>query len=176
MHHQLLEDELVGNAALFTARKFAYAGLFCPISGKAMVNRPKAAAAIVSQFSHHRSLVVATWLHYPLRYGLATRQETRALAGSTTCDIIDEVMRLHLPIQPQQQDLMDNLGNIGAISAESQLIVLADWYYLLEVRCDHGDKPATDYARWLSEQIDGFDNKNEHLIKRLQQLMQTCIE
>lgn len=171
MHHQLVEDKLVGDAALLSARKFAYAGLFCPISGKALLNRPKSAAAIVSQFSHLRSLVVATWLHYPLRFGLATRNELAPLLSSHASAIIDDLTSIHLSVDHQQQDLTHPLGDIEALSDESQLIVLADLYYLLDIRLAFQTDDRFDYAKWLAQQLPRFSAQNEHLLKRLSRLI-----
>ncbi|NMH59292.1 hypothetical protein [Alteromonas ponticola] len=173
----LLEDPLISRAALFSARRFAFAGLFSPYSGQAFINHPKAVAHKLTQISHSKTLLACAWLHSQLSLNFTDALEIEEQFGRDIAELIIQVAALNIPLTADLDALSRfDITGVEKASGELQTLILAELVTLAETVVVYQPSRFNDYLYWLNLALDALHHANPVLLTEARKLVENSCE
>ncbi len=157
MHSILMEDPFISRAALFSARRFAFAGCFSPYSGQAYINHSKAVAYKIAQYPHSKKLLACAWLHSSLTFQFTDSAELDQEFGDDIAQMISLIASLNVPRTADTKTLARfDCHRVNTASAEVQTLVLAELIILGETLYTHNSAQFKDFLCWLNLNLKTF--------------------
>ncbi|MCW8106979.1 hypothetical protein OPS25_00495 [Alteromonas ponticola] len=177
MQSILVEDPFISRAALFSARRFALAGLFSPYSGHAFVNHPRAVADKLSQLPHSKTLLACAWLHSQLSLKFTDIVEIEEQFGHDIAELITQVAALNIPLTADLDALSDfDIAGVEKTSAELQTLILAELFILAETIDVYQPALLNDYLYWFNLVLDALCHAHPALMSEARDFVAACVE